>query len=77
MDAFDADALIDAAVADHRLGRRVRALFTPDPPSAAGSERRLRLVRGRADRFITNNATDFPKAIAEIQITYPSDLPEP
>ncbi len=31
MDAFDADVLIYAAVADHELGRRVRALFPPDP----------------------------------------------
>lgn len=30
-----------------------------------------------ADRFITNNASDFPKTIAEIEITYPQDLPDP
>lgn len=30
-----------------------------------------------ADRFITNNSSDFPKTIAEIDITYPADLPEP
>ncbi len=30
-----------------------------------------------ADRFITNNERDFPKAIAEIDVTYPADLPEP
>lgn len=29
-----------------------------------------------AKRFITNNARDFPKAIAEIDITYPGDLPD-
>ena len=28
-----------------------------------------------ADRFLTNNARDFPKSIAEISITYPADLP--
>ncbi len=27
-----------------------------------------------ADRFITNNKKDFPKSIAEIDITYPEDL---
>lgn len=36
MDAFDADVLIYAAVSDHRLGRRVRALFPADPISATG-----------------------------------------
>ncbi len=34
MDAFDADVLIYAAVPDHPLGRRVAALFPPDPISA-------------------------------------------
>lgn len=36
MDAFDADVLIYAAVADHPLGQRIRALFTPEPGSRAG-----------------------------------------
>ncbi len=30
-----------------------------------------------ADRFITNNSSDFPTAIAEIDVTYPDRLPEP
>lgn len=30
-----------------------------------------------ADRFITNNRGDFPQSIAEIDITYPMDLPSP
>jgi predicted nucleic acid-binding protein len=29
-----------------------------------------------ADRFITNNQRDFPATITEIQVTYPSALPE-
>lgn len=28
-----------------------------------------------ADRFVTDNTRDFPKSIAEIDVTYPSDLP--
>ncbi|MGH3874130.1 MAG: type II toxin-antitoxin system VapC family toxin [Pseudonocardiaceae bacterium] len=36
MDAFDADVLIYAAVADHPLGQRVRALFASEPGSRAG-----------------------------------------
>jgi predicted nucleic acid-binding protein len=34
VDAFDADVLIYAAVANHVLGRRVRALFPAEPPDA-------------------------------------------
>lgn len=30
-----------------------------------------------ADRFITNNRKDFPKAIDEIEVVYPDELPEP
>ena len=30
-----------------------------------------------ADRFVTNNQRDFPKSISEIDVTYPSDLPDP
>lgn len=30
-----------------------------------------------ADRFITNNSKDFPKTITEIDVTYPTDLPDP
>lgn len=36
MDAFDADVLIYAAVANHPLGTRVRALFPTEPVEAAG-----------------------------------------
>jgi predicted nucleic acid-binding protein len=137
MDAFDADVLIYAAVADHPLGMRVRALFPIEPvetsgtvagigsvlllpelltkplrqgalaeldelgallsrldlrpvdestaelATALGAAYRLRVadavhlataVNAGADRFITNNAADFPKTITEVDITYPLDL---
>jgi hypothetical protein len=140
VDAFDADALIYAAVPGHPLGRRVAALFSAaprrqaDPPDGVGSllllpevlgkplrdgsgdeVRALAALLGRlelrpldrataelatalysryglrpadsvhlatavalgADRFITNNRRDFPAGIAEIQVTYPADLPAP
>lgn len=139
MDAYDADVLIYAAVADHPLGRRVRALFPTDPvvgtdvvagvgsvlllpelltkplregsraeldelgsllarldlrpvdtataelATALGASYGLRAadavhlataVGAGADRFLTNNKRDFPKVIAEIEVTYPEDLPE-
>lgn len=139
MDAYDADVLIYAAVPDHALGRRVRALFPAEPvegtdvvagvgsvlllpelltkplredstdelddlgallsrldlrpvdpataelATALGASYGLRAadavhlataVEAGADRFLTNNKADFPKSIAEIEITYPDDLPE-
>jgi predicted nucleic acid-binding protein len=36
VDAFDADVLIYAAVPDHQLGRRVRALFPRRPAGPSG-----------------------------------------
>lgn len=140
MDAFDADVLIYAAVPDHPLGRRVRALFPNAPTATTGSVAgtgsvllipelltkpvrdgaetalealamllaRLDLrptdeataelatalgaayalraadavhlataVSAGADRFITNNSSDFATTITEIDVTYPDDLPEP
>jgi predicted nucleic acid-binding protein len=34
-------------------------------------------VGAGADRFVTNNRSDFPKSITEIEIIYPDDLAEP
>lgn len=140
MDAFDADVLIYAAVADHPLGRRVRALFPTEAtgrsravagvgsvllipelltkPMREGADRELdelgallgRLdlrpvdeaiaelaaalgaayglramdavhlataVGAGAERFVTNNRSDFAPTIMEIDITYPDRLPDP
>jgi len=135
MDSFDADVLIYAAVADHELGRRVRALFgveavkgsragigsvllvpelltkalrenvteevvelsallgrldllptdeaTAELATALGAAYGLRTldavhlataVGAGADRFVTNNRSDFPQSITEIQVTYPDEL---
>jgi predicted nucleic acid-binding protein len=140
MDAFDADVLIYAAVPDHPLGRRVRALFPSGPTATTGSVAgvgsvllipelltkptregvetevealaallaRLDLrpadeataelatalgatyglraidavhlataVSAGADRFITDNSSDFGRHIKEIDVTHPGELPEP
>lgn len=140
MDAFDADVLIYAAVPDHPLGRRVRALFPTGPTATTGAVAgigsvllvpellskpmrdgaddevaalaallgRLDLrpvdaataalaatlgaihglraadavhlataVAAGADRFITNNASDFSTDIDEIDVIYPDRLPDP
>lgn len=139
MDAFDADVLIYAAVPDHPLGRRVRALFPAEPVQTTGTIagtgsvllipelltkpmrdgddaelEALAILIGRldlrpvdealaglatalgsayglraadavhlatavvvgADRFLTNNSSDFPKTITEVQVTYPEELPD-
>lgn len=34
-------------------------------------------VGAGADRFVTNNRSDFPQSITEIDVTYPDHLPEP
>lgn len=34
-------------------------------------------VAAGAGRFITNNSSDFPKTITEVDVTYPDELPEP
>ncbi len=41
MDAFDADVLIHAAVAGHKLGMRVRALFPIQPVEGTGTVARI------------------------------------
>lgn len=35
------------------------------------------VVATGADRFITNNASDFSKDITEVDVTYPDELPAP
>jgi predicted nucleic acid-binding protein len=42
--------------------------------SAADAVHLATAVRAGADRFITNNQRDFPRTIAEIDVTYPADL---
>lgn len=34
-------------------------------------------VSGGADRFLTNNRSDFPQSITEVDVVYPDQLPDP
>ena len=81
--AAEADALTELLV-------RLHLLPVDEPTSRLatqfGAVYRLRTVDAvhlatavlaSADRFITNNAKDFPKTITEIDVTYPADLPDP
>ncbi len=69
-----------------RLDLRPTDLATAELATALGASYRLRAadavhlataVGAGADRFLTNNRSDFPKLITEIDITYPDDLPVP
>lgn len=69
-----------------RLDLRPTDEATAELATALGASHRLRAadavhlataVGAGADRFLTDNRTDFPKSIAEIDITYPDELPEP
>jgi predicted nucleic acid-binding protein len=69
-----------------RLDLRPVDEATAELATALGASYRLRAadavhvataIGGGADRFITNNAKDFPKSIVEIDVTYPADLPDP
>jgi predicted nucleic acid-binding protein len=66
-----------------RLDLRPVDESTAELATALGAAYRLRAadavhlataVNAGADRFITNNAADFPKTITEVDITYPLDL---
>lgn len=81
-----ADAEIEALAALlGRLDLRPVDESLAELAAALGSAHRLRAVdavhlatavAAGADRFITNNASDFPKTILEIEVTYPGELPE-
>lgn len=84
-----ADAADELAKLDALLGRldllpvdRV----TAELATALGASYRLRAadavhlataVAGGADRFVTNNKSDFPTTIAELDVVYPQLLPAP
>lgn len=62
--------------ADAALAALAAALGAAHGLRAADAVHLATAVAAGADRFITNNSSDFPKTITEIDITYPGDLPE-
>jgi predicted nucleic acid-binding protein len=59
---------------------------TAELATALGASYRLRTadavhlataVAAGADRFLTNNQSDFAKTVSELEVVYPQDLPEP
>jgi predicted nucleic acid-binding protein len=68
-----------------RLELRAVDLATAEVATSLAASYRLRAadaihlataVVAGADRFITNNKSDFAKSITEVDVTYPEDLPE-
>ena len=69
-----------------RLDLRPLDEATAELAAALGASHNLRAadavhlataVAAGADRFITNNTSDFKKAITEVEVVYPEELPEP
>ncbi len=69
-----------------RLDLRPLDEATAELAAALGARHNLRAadavhlataVAAGADRFITNNTSDFKKAITEVEVVYPEELPEP
>jgi predicted nucleic acid-binding protein len=83
-----AGSTFDVAVLGSLLGRldlRPVDHSTAELAAALGASYRLRAadavhlataVAAGADRFMTNNRKDFAQSIAEIDITYPYELPD-
>ena len=78
--------LVELGALLSRLELRPTDLATAELATELGASYRLRVadavhlataVGAGADRFLTNNRSDFPRSIIEIDITYPGDLPDP
>lgn len=67
---------LDLRPVDEALAELAAALGSAHRLRAADAMHLATAVAAGADRFITNNASDFPKSIPDIEITYPGELPE-
>ena len=70
-------ARLDLRPADEALAELATALGAAYRLRAADAVHLATAVAAGADRFITNNSSDFTKAITEVDVTYPAELPEP
>lgn len=70
-------ARLDLRPADEALAELAGALGAAYRLRAADSVHLATAVAAGADRFITNNSSDFTKSITEVDVTYPDELPEP
>lgn len=81
-----ADELDELSSLLGRLDLLPADVATAELATALGAAYRLRAadaihlataVNAGADRFLTNNRSDFPKSITEIDVVYPDELVEP
>jgi predicted nucleic acid-binding protein len=70
-------ARLELLPTDDSTARVATALGSSYNLRAADAVHLATAVNAGADRFITNNQSDFPQTIAEIDVTYPADLPAP
>jgi predicted nucleic acid-binding protein len=70
-------ARLDLRPVDRATAELATALASRYRLRAADATHLATAVGVGADRFITNNQRDFPAAITEVRITYPTDLPGP
>ena len=69
-------ARLDLRPVDEQIATLATALGAEYGLRAADAIHLTTAVASGADRFITNNADDFPTTISEIDVTYPDQLPE-
>jgi predicted nucleic acid-binding protein len=65
---------LDLRPVDEAVAELATALGSAYRLRAADAVHLATAVAAGADRFITNNSSDFPKSITEIEVTYPDEL---
>lgn len=68
---------LDLLATDEATAELATALGAAYGLGAADAVHLATAVGAGADRFLTNNRSDFPKAITEIDVIYPDELAEP
>ena len=66
---------LDLRPVDEALAELAASLGSAHKLRAADAVHLATAVAAGADRFITNNSSDFAKSIAEIDVIYPDELP--
>lgn len=67
---------LDLRPVDEALAELATALGAAHGLRAADAVHLATAVAAGAERFITNNSSDFSKSISEVDVTYPDELPE-
>jgi predicted nucleic acid-binding protein len=66
---------LDLRPVDEALAELATAMGTTYGLRAADAVHLATAVAAGAERFITNNSSDFSKSITEVDVTYPDELP--